>query len=481
MGMKPYRILFLLCGIFFAIGLISLVTPVNGIHLVPGVDIKIPSIIDLFSPVTTNYADITKLAKDDKADSVVAIKSVKAVIIRDTIPHPFVNQFLEYPDSSKFALDAFFRLLSEISPATACTHILHYGDSQLEGDRITEYLRFRFQGEFGGNGPGLLSLNGETSRASLQITGSGNWRHFGLFGTPFSQQGKRPYGALASFYRFTLPADSGQYTAEKKEAWITISGAGSSYGKPQEYTRCRVFYANNRKTVRTSFFSGDQQVKTDSLPPVNNLHVSECDFSSSPSSITIRFSGFDSPDFYGVSLDQPHGVCLDNIPLRGSSGLEFNRMDPSLLSEMLHQLNTHLLILQFGVNAIPGNLPEYSYYENGLYRQLIFLKKLDPDLCIIVIGVSDASQKVGDAYESYASVEKIVAAQKTAALKAGCVFWNLYQAMGGKNSMPSWVFAKEPLATTDFLHFNYHGARMVSKMFYSALIHDYNEYLTRKR
>ena len=148
---------------------------------------------------------------------------------------------------------------------------------------------------------------------------------------------------------------------------------------------------------------------------------------------------------------------------------------------MLKQLNARLLILQFGVNAIPGNLPEYSYYENGLYRQLTFLKKLNPDICIIVISVSDASQKTGDQYETFASVEKIVAAQKAAALKAGCAFWNLYQAMGGRNSMPSWVNAKEPLATTDFLHFNFNGSRIVAKMFYSALIHDYNDFLVNRR
>jgi hypothetical protein len=154
-------------------------------------------------------------------------------------------------------------------------------------------------------------------------------------------------------------------------------------------------------------------------------------------------------------------------------------MDPNVLREMFRILNVKLLILQFGVNVIPGDLDDYTYYENGLYSQLSQLKKLNPDLNIIVIGVSDASKKNGDTYESYGCVEKILNAQKAAAFKAGCPFWNLYAAMGGKNSMPSWVFAKEPLATTDFLHFNYAGARIVGKMFYSALINDYNEFIKK--
>jgi hypothetical protein len=152
-------------------------------------------------------------------------------------------------------------------------------------------------------------------------------------------------------------------------------------------------------------------------------------------------------------------------------------MDPAVLISMYRALNARLLILQFGVNVVPSEADDFTFYGNSLYVQLCQLKRLDPDLSIIVIGVSDASRKNGDTYESYPSVEKILAAQKAAALKAGCAFWDLYSAMGGKNSMPSWVLAKEPLATTDFLHFNYSGARIVGKMFYSALINDYNEFI----
>ena len=479
--MKPYRIFLLLCGIGIVLGLISLISPVNGIHISAGFDIRIPPITKFFQPAQITYADISKQAQNDKADSVVAIKSVKAIILHDTIPHPAVSQLLEYSDSSKATLDPFFRILADMSPTKECIHILHYGDSQLEADRITEYLRFRFQSEFGGNGTGLLSFSDETSRLSLQITNSGNWSRFSLIGTPYSRQGKRSYSALANYFRFTPLQDSLTPFFPDKEAWIKISGSGRSYGKLQKYSRCRIFYANNHASIKTKFLIRDQQIQVDTLAPCNHLQTIECTFAESPSSLAIHFIGSDSPDFYGLCLDEPNGVSVDNISLRGSSGLEFTRMNPDLLKGMLQQLNARLLILQFGVNAIPGNLPEYSYYENGLYRQLSFLKKLNPDLCIIVIGVSDASQKAGDQYESYASVEKIVAAQKAAALKAGCVFWNLYKAMGGKNSMPSWVFAKEPLATTDFLHFNFNGSRMVAKMFYSALIHDYNDFIITRR
>ena len=34
---------------------------------------------------------------------------------------------------------------------------MYYGDSQIEGDRITSYLRQTLRKEYGGTGPGLVS------------------------------------------------------------------------------------------------------------------------------------------------------------------------------------------------------------------------------------------------------------------------------------------------------------------------------------
>jgi lysophospholipase L1-like esterase len=58
-------------------------------------------------------------------------------------------------------------------------------------------------------------------------------------------------------------------------------------------------------------------------------------------------------------------------------------------------------------------------------------------------------------------------------LKTGCAFWDLYQAMGGKNSMVQWVNATPSLAEKDFTHFNFRGARIIGEMLYNAIIKEY--------
>ncbi|NJL12693.1 MAG: hypothetical protein HC913_06670 [Microscillaceae bacterium] len=98
-------------------------------------------------------------------------------------------------------------------------------------------------------------------------------------------------------------------------------------------------------------------------------------------------------------------------------------------------------------------------------------------MSVLVVGVSDMSYNTGNGYASYPNIEKIRNAQRKAAFRAGCAFWDLYEAMGGANSMPSWVFAKPvALASRDFTHFTAPGAQLVSEMLYNAILTEYDEY-----
>ena len=67
-------------------------------------------------------------------------------------------------------------------------------------------------------------------------------------------------------------------------------------------------------------------------------------------------------------------------------------------------------------------------------------------------------------------------ALKNAAFKADCAFWDTYEAMGGENSMPSWVFSDPPLAEKDFTHFTIEGSKIIAQMFYKALMLEYKNY-----
>lgn len=193
--------------------------------------------------------------------------------------------------------------------------------------------------------------------------------------------------------------------------------------------------------------------------------------------LLITMKGKDSPNLFGVAFDGDQGIAVDNIPLRGSSGLEFTRIFKSPFHKVLNKLNVKLIILQFGVNAVINMSGNINLYEKAFQKQLTLLRESQPDIPVIVIGVSDISKNTAEGYITNEAVEKIRDAQKRASFTTGCVFWDMYKGMGGENSMPSWVFAKPALAQKDFLHLNALGARIIGEMFYRSLMNEYENYL----
>jgi lysophospholipase L1-like esterase len=171
---------------------------------------------------------------------------------------------------------------------------------------------------------------------------------------------------------------------------------------------------------------------------------------------------------------------VDNIALRGSSGTFFHQINFAQLKQFYDYLNVKLVILQFGGNSLPaikdGTMAaNYGGYIKG---QISIIKKLAPEASIIFIGPADMSVKEGTSYVTHPQLEATRDAIKKAALESGCVFFDMYDCMGGKNSMASWV--DEKLAATDYIHFSPQGARKIATLFYSALINEYNAYLKNR-
>ena len=70
---------------------------------------------------------------------------------------------------------------------------------------------------------------------------------------------------------------------------------------------------------------------------------------------------------------------------------------------------------------------------------------------------------------------------KNTALASGAGFWNMYEVMGGENSMIQWVKNNPALATPDYIHFTPRGADRIAEMFYESLNNYYEYYKMRKK
>ncbi len=386
-------------------------------------------------------------------------------------------QKVEYP-TNPLCMDLFFESLRKLSREDAFVRVLHFGDSQIEGDRISEYLRERLQDRFGGCGPGLLPPETRKGmRLSIQTNFSGNWRKYAYIDSKYKPKHSR-LGPLQAYYTFVQPVEATTEPASQS-SWVKYSDTDYGSELLRKTEVIKLIYAAPKEDLDLEVRTDGKILAQKSLDETTAFEILEIPVQDNYKSIKFDFKTEGEAEILGISIDCKSGVAVDNIPMRGSSGIEFSKIQKEHFGKQLKALDTKLIILQFGVNVVPSVTSSYKFYENLLFRQIKYLQAVCPDASILVVGLSDMARKNGLNYESYPNIEKIRDAQKNAAMRAGCAFWDLYTAMGGQNSMVSWVNAKPSLAGRDYTHFNARGARLVAQLLYDALIFEYEAYKKR--
>ncbi len=477
---KPWHSLLFAIIVFIAFGLLSFLFPKNGIALSTTASLNFPSLASLFE-TNTEKKDISKLiAQLDNIDTLINLNDTlktktDSVLTKDTVKHLITA--LQY--KNKAVLANFFEALSHLKSNPKSIRVLHYGDSQIEGDRITDYLRLKLQSLFGGSGVGLISLVPVAPSISTKVTYNSNWDRYGIFVSKDKRVKHNNYGVLAGFNRFAnyknVNDSSNTINSEVKITTTKLGGSNTT-----AYKKLKLFYGGSQTKTWCEFYDGPALVSADSLEAGGFLLLKEYNVGQGSLTHQFKFKGKDSPDFYGVSLESDNGVLVDNIGLRGSSGTFFHQINFAQLKQFYDYLNVKLVILQFGGNVMPGIKSEKmaTNYANYLRNQISIVKKAAPNASIIFIGPADMSVKEGTDYVTHPYLEATRDAIKKVALESDCAFFDMYDCMGGKNSMPVWV--EEKIAATDYIHFSPQGARKIATLFYASLINEYNSYLKNK-
>ncbi len=498
-GIKPSGVLLFLLCVFTLLLLISVVFPPGGIRVGPDMYLYFPGVRDILDPADPGYADVSHLEDhmDKLEESLVPGYPVPAVteseagmpygdsLFRekdsDATCHYAADEGalrtliypVQYPAGTDTLLYGFFRAL-ENRGNNELIRIIHYGDSQLENDRISSVLRNRFQIRFGGSGIGMFPvLSAVPHTASLRIRPVGNWKRHTPLGRPDPGSIHNRYGLLLSYSQL-VPSDGDSVIRGS----LTVRPAATGYRRSREMKELSVFFGSGKEPFTIGLSASGETLASKIVAADNSTGKISWTLPAGANEFSLILTGKGSADIYAVSIDDASGVAVDNVPLRGSRGLEFSRTDPAVMKQMIEDHGTRLVLLQFGLNIVPHIVDDYTFFENSLYRELRFIKSLSPDINILVVGVSDMSARTaGGYYESYPNIELIRDAQRNAAFRAGVPFWDLYEAMGGKNSMPAWVSASPPLGQPDYTHFSYRGSILVGDLLFNAIMEEYDRYL----
>jgi lysophospholipase L1-like esterase len=437
---------------------------------------------------TIHHADISNIVDaannlDSLTDESIEESVINGLDSFDIKPINFdenaVVYRLAYNDAGKQNLHNFFSTLLAGRTTNEQVRILHYGDSQIEGDRMTSFIREKLQSRFGGYGVGLVSaLQPYESFFSIIQFNSGKWQRYSTFGARDKRVPHKKYGVMAAFSRFApIAKDSLRNDTLLYQASISFKESKAGYSGVRKFRKVSILYGNSRRNVSIKLYHDGELIKSDSLKKKVDFENFTYIFPEAVNNITIEFSGYDSPDIYAIDLSSMNGLSVDNIGMRGSSGTFFTSMDYSQLAKTYQNLNVGMFILQFGGNVMPYIKDSSAVEDYGRWfgSQLRMLHKIMPQAAIVVVGPSDMSMKNGENYVTYDYLPYVRTVLKNATVNAGFSFWDMYEAMGGYNSMPEWVKANPPLAGSDYVHFSPKGAKLISNMLYNALLIEFTE------
>ena len=464
--MKARQVLLFILGVFLLLGAAWAVFPAEGVR-VGGRRLRFAS-----------YAGRVRDAKERKVDvdSVLAAMERRFAMHEDTLAY-YREFFYENPDRIYLPgddytfFDTVFCAFEQARDSGRIVRVAHYGDSQIEMDRISQNLREALQARFGGCGTGMFPALTTTPMATVSRYASGGFGFFAMVGDSTTRRaGHYRYGPLAQVTGLwgggtvSLRAQKEKSTPEHARSFQSVSVL---YGRASED------------------FSA--AAEADTLRPAPVVRADSCatwvtwTFDHPVEKATLRFTG--TAEIYGVATDGAAGVTVDNIPLRGSTGHILTRIDSCLLRTAYRLDDTRLVILQFGGNFVPnaGSSKAISGYMDQVRELLAYYRAVAPGAKILFIGPSDMAASTEDGrIVSYRRLPEVVDSLKAVSLAGGAAYWDLYRMMGGQNSMAQWVRHYPAYAGPDYVHFTATGAKVVGETLSRSLLTYYDFYDLRK-
>lgn len=411
----------------------------------------------LHSVTVKNDENFEKILKDTLSQWSDTLQKVN--VVKDTVK----------------GLDSFYEGLRNIKTKKKI-RIAWFGDSMVEGDLITQELRAILQKKYGGSGVGIVPITSVTAgfRRTINHTFSENWKNKNLL-DPISDEALGITGYVFNPQNLTISDTSNPIPADA--SWVRYKS--SKMRGLDKFHKVRLYYGLPTDIDASVHIEIDNMTRINKIlngkEPVNTLEIDN--EQKTFNEIKFTFINRQQLPVYAVSFESDTGVFVDNLSFRGNSGLPLSKIPQHILAEFNEKNQYDLIILEYGMNAVSAEITDYSWYQRGLDRIVKHIKRSFPNTALLFIGVPDKGYKDINGYITNPAIPLVINAERNAAENNGAAFWNLFEAMGGYNSMVKWVESDTALANKDYTHFNFRGASKVARLLYQELDKGYNEYL----
>ena len=118
----------------------------------------------------------------------------------------------------------------------------------------------------------------------------------------------------------------------------------------------------------------------------------------------------------------------------------------------------------------------YGWYARKMITVIDKMKKNFPKASIVLLSVSDRSTNTNGNFRTARSIPALRNTQRYIAQQTGIVFWDMYEAMGGEDSMVKFVSSKPALAAKDYTHLTFKGGKKLGGSLVKSLLFELEEY-----
>lgn len=392
----------------------------------------------------------SKKQKEIVRDTIVANAAVTKLIRTDVA--------IETNDSAhrNVGLSNFMSALHELSAKKGRkVRIGYFGDSMIEGDLITQTIRSILQNRFGGNGVGFIPITSIVShfRQTVKTQSNENWDDVNYT----NNKEKKIIGI------------SGHTFFARQDALLSVKPGGGRH--LSSLYQLSLLCGSSEKGLDLTFNNRNLHVVTGGHFNVVNLSAD----SALVAEAVIRMNESNVP-LYGLAAESKTGIILDNLSFRGTSGTELLRLNSKMLRQIDSLRGYDLVVLHYGPNLLyADSIKDFGWYRQQIEKSIRHLKQAFPNTSFLIISTADKSFKIDGEYRTGDGVEALLAAQQEAARRQKCAFYNLYEAMGGYNSMKTWAEKKPILAGNDYTHFNQSGSAKIGRLIANAILNEYEQ------
>ena len=372
------------------------------------------------------------------------------------------------PNDDYTFFDSLFKQLENADDEGKTYRIMHYGDSQIEMDRISSVLRQKLQEFFGGSGPNMIPAIQPVATISVSQH-SNNLQRYMVYGDAHRASHNR-YGVMS---QFSQVMGGGSIS-------FTQTSHSQAFAKAKEISTVSVLLGRNSQGFSATLKCDNIAPETKVLAANDSVSLVTWVLPDDVKRGTINFVG--NAEIYAVLLDGEAGVAIDNVALRGCSGTIFTRINEATMRQSFDLLNTRLIIMQFGGNRMPSisSSKNITPYMAELEKQINYMKRVAPKATLLFIGPADMGKSYGGKMGTWHGLPELNDSLRVMALRNHVAYWDMFNVMGGEGSMAQWVRHKPPMAGPDYIHFTFRGAQAIGSDLAKSFTTYYDFYKLRQ-